>query len=319
MDNASDNKSEAPTFKSLSSRSDIYDQVERIFFIEFFQAKKLKEAPENSIKSDTISIEIIENTDIIDYEIKQLSNLSKTLIKSRIKQLQLQYEIITRRISDNILQNSQAYSNELQRVSDFKLLLEDSYQICSIARRSLFMNQTIFTIPTLQLIKKQIRKTRLISLYKSIQDIKSLKRTNVKIKSLIQAGDYQAAINDCFECEKSLVVYEHFKCIKDLKKQIKDHFYQIEQLLDTSMTQVCQEYSEISYEIIATSMKLLNRKDFIGERSFFIYRIFYLSIVYYFNFFGFLNFFNNYFRPVKYPRYFCSKYDSSSDNHEHNS
>ncbi len=270
MDNASDNKSEAPTFKSLSSRSDIYDQVERIYFIDFIQATKTEEPEKYSETTASTSTEIVKQTDIVDYEIKQLNNsCSRPQIKSRIKQLQLQYEIITRRISDNILQNSQAYSNELQRVSDFKLLLEDSYQICSIARRSLFMNETVFTKPTLQLIKKQVQKTRLISLYKSIQGIKRLKRTNVKIRSLIEAGDYQSAINHCFECEKSLAVYEHFKCIKDLKKQIKDHFYQIEQLLDASITQVCLEYNEVSYEMIATSVKLLNKREFIGERFFF--------------------------------------------------
>jgi hypothetical protein len=154
----------------------------------------------------------------------------------------------------------------LQRVSDFKLLLEDSFQICSIARQSLFMNETFYTRPTLMLIKKQAGKSNLIRLYRSVEGIKQLKMTNVKIKELIGRADYPSAIRSCFECEKALVVYEHFRCIKELKRHVKEHFYQIERLLDVHVATVCQGFSEESYEMIVTSYKLLDKHElFIGE------------------------------------------------------
>jgi hypothetical protein len=81
--------------------------------------------------------------------------------------------VIGRKVSDAILKNSQSYSHELQRITDLKILLEDSYQLCSISRRSLLVSKLVFVLPSLKLIKKQLRKLHLISLLKNIQAVKS--------------------------------------------------------------------------------------------------------------------------------------------------
>lgn len=254
METALDNLSEGTTFKSISSKSDIYDQVDRFYFVDYLNNRQSTDS------------NLSQSKDIVDYELAQLNCQSKADIIARIKELQTKCTLVSRRISDNILANSQAYSQELQRVSDFKLLLEDSYQICSIARRSLHMNETIFTKPTLQLIKKQVRKTHLINLFKSIQEVKILKRTNVKIKELIDKEEYSVAISHCFECEKSLKIYEHYKCVKDLKKHIKDYFYQIERQLDSNVARVCNQYDEEAYVKIVSSFQLLDKMEsFIGR------------------------------------------------------
>lgn len=274
MDTVSDNRSEIATFKSFSS-GDIYDQIDRVYFHNF------NSNHESPTKFDTASFssgstssfndsELAECSSIVEYELKRLHSNAKSDykndIKLKIKQLQTQANLVSCRISDNILQNSQAYSQELQRVSDFKLLLEDSFQICSIARQSLFMNETFYTRPTLMLIKKQACKSNLIKMYKSVEGLKQLKLTNVKIKELIAKADYPSAIRNCFECEKALVIYEHFKCIKELKKHVKDHFYQIERLLDVHVGKVCQDFEEEVYEMIVTSYQLLDKHElFIGN------------------------------------------------------
>ena len=248
MDNVSDNRSEITTFKSISSGNDIYDQIDRVYFQDFLNL------------STNSNDDLTDSKDIIDYELKKLT-FDKTEIIAKIKQLRAQSNLVGCRVSDIILLNSAAYSQELQRVSDFKLLLEDSNQICSIARRSLFMNESIFTMPTLQLIKKQERKSNLIHLLNSIKGIKHLKKTNLKIKELIENEEYPEAIENCFECEQSLVIFEHFKCIRDLKKHLKDHFYQIERFLDKNVAKVCYDYNEISYEKIVVSFKLLDKME----------------------------------------------------------
>lgn len=247
-----DNVSEITTFKSISSGNDIYDQIERVYFHDFLNLSTTSSDPSNE--------DLTECKDIIDFELRKLT-FDKTEIIAKIKQLRAQSNIVGCRVSDIILLNSAAYSQELQRVSDFKLLLEDSYQICSIARRSLFMNESIFIMPTLQLIKKQERKSKLIHLLNSIKGIKHLKKTNVRIKELIELEEYPEAIRNCFECEKSLIIFEHFKCIKDLKKHLKDHFYQIERILDENVARVCSNYNEELYEKIVTSFKLLDKME----------------------------------------------------------
>lgn len=99
--------------------------------------------------------------------------------------MQIQRDIVGRKVSDIILQNSQAYSIELKRVSDFKLLLEDSHQICCISRRSLNMSEHLFIFPTVKLIKKQIKKLHLVNLFSAIKEIKAFNNSTNQIVDLI--------------------------------------------------------------------------------------------------------------------------------------
>jgi len=218
------------SLRSVNSSSDLLDSIDRIYF-----------------------------NDIIEYELKNANN--KLDLKLKIEKLKKHREHVNKRVSDLILQNSKAYSKELQRVSEFKLLLEDSYQMCSIARRSLLTNETMFLLPQLKLVRKQMKKQHLISLFKSILAIRQLHETNMHINELINKKEFSEAAKTCFECDKSLVKYEQFKCINALKKRIKLQLEQIEQALDSNLINVCTDYDESLYERIVVSYKLLNKLD----------------------------------------------------------
>jgi hypothetical protein len=101
-----------------------------------------------------------------------LDKFDRNELKSIIVKLQLQRDVIGRKVSDIILKNSQAYSQELQRITDLKLLLEDSFQLCSISRRSILMSKLIYILPALNVVRKQVKKMYLIKLLKSIEAIK---------------------------------------------------------------------------------------------------------------------------------------------------
>lgn len=129
--------------------------------------------------------------DVSGFELNKLNKtenglLDKELIKTTIKNLHIQLDVVGRKCSDIILQNSRAYSVELKRVSDFKGLLEDSYQICAIARHALSMSEYMFVLPSLKLVKKQIKKSHLIKLYNTVNEIKSFvsSRNSLNVNSL---------------------------------------------------------------------------------------------------------------------------------------
>jgi hypothetical protein len=182
---AEETRSEAfkPIITHLDN-SDIFDLLERVYFIDFFNSNndensenlENKKRETNSQNEEATATHINLYKDVVEFELRklQVSNepLDKNELKQKIKQLKSQLNVVGRRVSDIILQNSHAYSQELQRVSNFKLLLEDSYQICSIARRSLHMNELLFIAPTLKLIKKQANKLHRINLLNAIQGIR---------------------------------------------------------------------------------------------------------------------------------------------------
>ena len=102
-----------------------------------------------------------------------LDNFDKVQVKNTIIKLEIQRNIVGRKVSDAILKNSHSYSQELQRITDLKILLEDSFQLSTISRRSLLMTKLIFVMPSLKLIKKQTKKLHLVSFLKSIQAFKN--------------------------------------------------------------------------------------------------------------------------------------------------
>jgi hypothetical protein len=154
---------------------EVFDLIEKVYFYDF-NSKQLEEQ--------------IDCKNTFEFELKKykdpLYNFNLIEIKKNLKRLQIQNEIVCRKVSDVILQNSHAYSVELQRVSDFKTLLEDSAQICSISRRFLSMTQSVFIMSTLKLIKNNIKKTNLTNTLKSIEAIKELvikKKLEIKIEN----------------------------------------------------------------------------------------------------------------------------------------
>lgn len=239
-------------YDSMSIKSgNYYDQqldlIDRIYFNDFNNNNNIDETAN-------------EYKDIVEYELKTASQ-NKHDLNVKLDKLTVHRDAVNKRVSDLILQNSRAYSLELQRVSDFKLLLEESHQMCAIARRSLHANEHMHTRPSLKLIRKQMKKTHLINLYKSMHAIRELHNTSVRIDELIRKKEFSDAARTCFECDKALARYEHFKCIKDIKKRLKEYLEQIEQALDSNLVHVCTEYDELLYERIVVSYKLLNKLD----------------------------------------------------------
>ena len=169
---------------------------------------------------------------------KNMISFNKILIKNRAKKLQIEQDVVCRKVSDIILENSKAFSVELQRVSEFKFILEDSYQICSIARRSLFMSEYSFLMPTLKLVKKQMKKSNLIKLLNTVNEIKYFNDSINQIIDLTQNKEWPSAINLCFKIEKEISKYQNLTCIKGLKKKTNDSYLLIEESLSESLSKL---------------------------------------------------------------------------------
>ncbi len=114
--------------------------------------------------------------------------MNKLEIKRCIKKLELQVDVVNHKMSDVILSKSQTYAAELQRVNDFKCLLEHSYQTCVDARSSLFMIEDLFLLKAMSLIRKQVRKANLVRIYKSAIMLKALVSRKSKIIEMINVS-----------------------------------------------------------------------------------------------------------------------------------
>lgn len=159
-------------------QTEIFHLIEKIYFINFAnQASNVEE--------------IYEYNDTADFELKSIDYENtnvKIHVKNVIKRLRVQHEIVGRKLSDIILQNSQSYSKELKRVSDFKQILEDSFQICRISRRSLELCLDSYIYSQLKLIAKQKKKIKLKKLLKIVRELKNITNATNGIIHLIKVS-----------------------------------------------------------------------------------------------------------------------------------
>ncbi|RNA36788.1 syndetin isoform X1, partial [Brachionus plicatilis] len=239
-------------------QKELYDLIEKVYFTNFTN---------QTVDQEKTS----EYNDTADFELKNLDYESpdvKINVKNVIKKLQIQHEIVGRKLSDIILQNSQSYSKELKRVSDFKQVLEDSYQICRISRRSLSMCLNSYIYSQLRLLTRQSKKIQLIKLLETIEDIKGLTNITNNIIHLIGVStrDYLQALNLCSKIEKSFEKYDHLRCInclRGLKKTIEECYKLIEENSMASLLKSCRKYDESLFANACLScQKLNNFKNF---------------------------------------------------------
>ena len=160
-------------------QTEIYQLIEKIYFINFTNQKSNLE-------------EINKYNDTADFELKNIdyeSNDVKMNVKNLIKKLLIQHEIVGRKLSDIILQNSQSYSKELKRVSDFKQILEDSFQICHISRRSLELCLESSIYSQLKLLTKQKKKLKLKNVLDTVREIRNISNATNDLIHLIRVSN----------------------------------------------------------------------------------------------------------------------------------
>lgn len=166
-----------------SLKREILDLIEAIYFHDF----KNDGETFNNYK-DTSDYELNKQLEIESsvVEEKQPGDeknctmpFSKQAIKTRAKKLHIERDVVGRKVSDIILENSRAFSVELQRISEFKFLLDDTYEVCTQARRSLHMSEYSFLLPSLKLVKRHVKKQNLVKMLNMMVEIKRFVSLNL--------------------------------------------------------------------------------------------------------------------------------------------
>jgi hypothetical protein len=276
-------------------QQEIFNLIEKVYFIDF-SAKTDPQSPPQQVvvsplESDLLLLKlnqkiqsslVADNLDVADFELKKLTNhlLPPTtttttfpqekekahLLKNTILKLEIQRDIVNRQVSDAILKNSPAFTAELTRITDLKLLLEDSHQLSCISRRSLLMSRILFVVPALKLIKKQNRKLNLLKLIDSEEAFKSFRLNTKRIVELIEQKEYPQAIDLCEQADKQMDKYAHFKCIHGLKERIKQLYEQLEVALNENIFKMCQAYDEPLYAKIISAFFSLGKIESLMDK-----------------------------------------------------
>ncbi|KAJ8298925.1 hypothetical protein KUTeg_022985 [Tegillarca granosa] len=198
--------------------------------------------------------------DTSEYELLKLPEvLELEKIDDDRTRLRKQLQVVSKKVSDLVLQNHPAYAAELQRVMELQKTLQLARVICSNGRRQLGVAEQSFTTASLKMLANYRKRQQLIGLLKSLRTIKTLQQTDVRLREMMVEEDYCGAIQLCLECMKAASTYKHYKCISELSSKLQDTLEMIEEQLDVALSKTCSNFEVAHYEKVQTAYRLLGK------------------------------------------------------------
>ncbi|ELU05654.1 hypothetical protein CAPTEDRAFT_184136 [Capitella teleta] len=179
-------------------------------------------------------------------------------IEERRQKLRDQLQAVSRKVSDLVLENHPAYAVELQRVMELQQTLQNANVICSNSRRKLNAATHQFTT-SLGLLANYRKRQQLVALLKSLRTIKTLQRTDIRLREMLEEEDYPGAIQLCLECQKAASTFKHYHCIRRLSSKLQDTLVMIEESLDVALSKTCAKFDEHHYFKLQKAYKLLGK------------------------------------------------------------
>ncbi|XP_071949997.1 syndetin-like [Antedon mediterranea] len=205
------------------------------------------------------------NDDTFDsslYELEKLKDDEKPSlydINEDRTRLRSQLQSVSKKVSDVVLENHSAYTKELQRVTDLQASLQTANVICTNGRRQLQISKQGFTISSLGIMANYRKKQQLLSLMKSLYTIKTLQRTDIRLREMLEEEDYPGAIQLCLECQKAASTFRHYTCISELSSKLQDTLEMIEEQLDQALAKTCNSFDIGHYQKVQRAYRLLGK------------------------------------------------------------
>lgn len=194
--------------------------------------------------------------DSSDYELHQLPEvLDLDDLDDYRNDLRRQLQAVSKTLYKKVLENHSAYVQELQRVMDLEESLHTASSICDRGRRHLDRAKRGVSAGGLGILAKHRKKQHLRILLDSLRTIKTLQRTDVRLKEMLEEEDYPGAIDLCLECEKAARAFKHYSCISELSSNLQETLIDIEKQLDVALGKMCKNFTPVNYERLLTAYR----------------------------------------------------------------
>ena len=177
--------------------------------------------------------------------------------KTRLKR---QLNVVSKKVSDLILKNESKYKAELGKVTKLQTSLSEAIKVCTSGRNHLSYAKRDFTCVLLGIVASYRRREVLKSLLKSLQTIKTLQETDIRLRELFEEDeDYTAAIQLYLECNKVVSSLKHYNCISDLNIKLQDTLEMTEEQIDVALSKMCLTFNRDQYLKLMCAYNLLGR------------------------------------------------------------
>ncbi|XP_064402332.1 syndetin-like isoform X2 [Halichondria panicea] len=198
--------------------------------------------------------------DCSELELKRTeSELDVPKLEDRIFVLKTQDNAIYRKIYDLVFANYTAYVQELENVTMLQVSLQQASTTCINARRQLTEARKGVSHGGLGLLAKHRRRERLRALLDILRTLKTLQRTDARLKELLQECDYPSATQICIECQDVIQTYKQYSCVRELATSLQDIQTDIERELEDALEKLCSRFKADRYEQVQESYQKLGK------------------------------------------------------------
>ncbi|XP_064115504.1 syndetin-like [Macrobrachium nipponense] len=201
-----------------------------------------------------------ENVEVSEHELQKFPEVIDIhFINGTRSRLRKQQAIVSRRVSDLIMQKQGMCSEEMERVTELQKEIIKEVGLCVEGRKKLALGRSQFTSASLGILANYSKRQKIASVIRSLRMIRTLQMTDVQLQSLLKAEDYPGAIQLLLECQKAAATFKHFTCISELSTKLQDTLEGAEEQLDVALAKVASNFNSGNYEKLQTAYGLLGK------------------------------------------------------------
>lgn len=200
--------------------------------------------------------------DATDYELRKMiqTELLPEDLTREVDKLKRQLQVVSKRISAMILENSPSYSAQLKHVDDIHGELGDVLSIVVRIRRNLEIAKSQ-SRNGLEILANHRNKIFLRRLKSCLKTVKTLYETEFQLKDFIQEGNFPAAIRLCNEAQKAAATYSQFECIRELSEKLAVTVVEIEAGLDQALASLTVIFDPDRYASVCSAYQMLDKVE----------------------------------------------------------
>ncbi|XP_065839973.1 syndetin-like isoform X2 [Oscarella lobularis] len=198
--------------------------------------------------------------DATDYTLQTIPHeVSVASIDEMRIKLRLQHQAVSKKLADLVLANHEAFVEELRRVTEIENVLQSAKGICITGRRHLASAKQGVAVGGISILAKHRKRQKVLAVLESLKTIKTLQKTDVKLREILEEENYPAAVQLCLECQQAASTFKEYTCVSELSSTLQDTQDQIEERLDKALEKTCFGFDMHHYENVQTAYRLLGK------------------------------------------------------------
>lgn len=186
-----------------------------------------------------------------------------TYIDNERKKLEKQLTIVSKRLSDIILENEKQFGSEMKRINEIDTSLQSAIKICGNGRKHLFLSRRDFTSTSLSIVDNYTCREAIVVMIKSLQQVKTIRSTIDHIKSYLEfEKNFPGAIRLYHETSETLErLASNYICVKEMKAKLVEMLLLAEEQMDQALSKMPTSFCPQTYQQLTNAYKQIGKSE----------------------------------------------------------